>query len=254
MTLDERARRATDELLVATRGDVNVRVALDRLQHGRHSLARATLAGLAVLVLLAAAFGVVQWSTEHMRSSSPAVVAPTATTHVALAVPFSVVLPPGWSKQVHGNAQAVLYGRDGSYLEVVMDPSPAAPGSAAPKLLTAESLARWIAARPDLVEKSPVTTTVAGQPAWQIDLVFSPVAAPSATCDGPTLDCLPLIRVPGVPLPLGLADSTAGRITIIQLASGRLMAVSAGGDSQHHLEEVVAAVQPVMDSLTFDHP
>jgi hypothetical protein len=254
VTLDDRARRATDGLLAATRSDVSVPVAMDRLLYGRASLARMTLSAFAVLSLVIASLGVLRWSTEHPPASSPAAATASPTTHIALAVPFSVVLPPGWSRQVHGNAQAVFYGRDGSYLEVVMDPSPATSTSAAPRPLTAESLARWIAARPDLRGNPPVKSTVAAQRAWQVDLVFGPDARPSATCDGPNLDCLPLIRVPGVPLPLGLADGSAGRITFVQLKSGRLIALIAGGDSRHHIEENVAAVQPVVDSITFDHP
>jgi len=254
VNLDDRARMATDGLLAAARDDVSVPVALDRLRQGRTSPTRAALAAVTVLSLVVASFGVLRWSTEHVRASPPAAVAPSPTTHIALAVPFSVVLPTGWSRQVYGNAKAVLSGRDGSYLEVVMDPSPATPATATPQKLTAESLARWIAARSELAGNPPVKTTVAGQLAWQVDLVFGPDARPSATCDGPNVDCLPLIRVPGFPLPLGLADSTAGRTTIIQLSNGRLIALTAGGDSNHHMEEVVASVQPVIDSITFDHP
>jgi hypothetical protein len=253
MNLDDRARMATDGLLAAARDDVRVPVALDRLHHGRTSPARAGLAAVAVVAVVVAGFGGLRWSTEHVRGSSPAVVAPSPSTRVALAVPFSVVLPVGWSRQVYGNARAVLYGPDGSYLEIVMDPSPATAASATTQKLTAESFARWIAARPDLWAASPVRTTVAGQPAWQVDLLFGPDARPNATCDGPNVDCLPLIRVPGVTLPLGLANGTAGRATVIQLGNGRLITMTAGGDSQHHLEEVVASVQPVLDSITFDH-
>ena len=254
MNLDDRARMASDGLLAATQEDVRVPVALERLHHGQTSLARAGLAAVAVVALVVAGLGGVRWSAEHLRGSAPAVVAPSPTTRVALAVPFSVVLPAGWSRQVFGNVRAVLYGPDGSNLEVVMDPSPASVASATTQKVTAESFARWMAARPDLSGAAPVKTTVAGQPAWQVDLLFGSDARPSALCVGPNVDCLPLIRVPGVALPLGLANGTAGRATVLQLGNGRLIAITAAGDSQHHLEEVVATVQPVIDSITFDHP
>ena len=253
MNLDDRARTASDALLAVTRDDVRVPDALDRLHHGRTSPVRTGLAALAVVALVVAGLGGVRWSAEHLRGSAPAAVAPSPSTRVDLAVPFSVVLPAGWSRQVYGSAQAVLHGPNGFYLEVVVDPSPATPASATTQKLTAESFARWIAARTDLWAATAVMTTVAGQQAWQVDLLFGPDARPSATCDGPGVDCLPLIRIPGVTLPLGLADGTAGRATIVQLGNGRLIAMTESGDSQHHLEEVVAAVQPVLDSITFDH-
>ena len=252
MNLDDRARAATTGLVTATRDSVSVPDALDRLHGRRMSLPRASVAAVTVLALVASAVGVLRWTAVQLPASNPAVVAPSPTTHVALGAPFSVVLPAGWTHRLSGDAQAVLEDRGTTYVTVVMDPSPAAGSTGESR--SAEALARWIAARPELVSRPPVRTTVGGEQAWQVDLVFGPDARPNAVCDGPIHDCLPLIRVPGLAMPVGLANSTAGRAIVIQLGDGRLIAMVAGGDSVQHVEEVVALVNPVIDTISFDHP
>jgi len=252
MTLDDRARAATSGLLTATRDSVSVPAALDRLHGRRLSLPRTALATVAIVALVVSLVGVLRWSAVQVRTSEPAVVAPSPATHVALGVPFSVVLPAGWTYRLSGDDQAVIDGDGTRYLTVVVDPSPAVGATAASG--GAEALARWIAARPELLSRPPVRTTVGGDPAWQVDVVFGPDARPNAVCDGPTRECLPLMRVPGMSLPVGIANSTAGRVIVIQLSDGRLTAVVATGGSSLHLEQVVALVQPVIDTITFDHP
>jgi hypothetical protein len=167
-------------------------------------------------------------------------------------VPFTAVVPTGWSTELVGNALAAIESPAGPYVEVVVDPVPVPTAtSPAPKTLTAQSFATWIAARPELEPTKVVATTVAGMRAWQVDLKLRAGAALTASCEGGG-DCLPLVQVAGVSGPLGLGVGGTGRAIVVQLPNGHLIGIAEGTtNSTDPLSAILTAGQPVIHSISF---
>lgn len=254
MSLDLRGRAAADAVHRATRQDVDVHARLDQL-HQHHRRRIGGYVAVAAAVVLALCLGALTWSTWHPHASAPSVTQPSPTIvreDFALTVPFTAVRPDGWTQVVEKGVIAVLNSPKGPYLEVVINPSPVATGgSPAPPTLTAESLSRWIAARRELEPTTAVRTTLAGLPAWRVDVKLRPGFPATATCDGTTDTCLPLVRAAGIADPLGVVPGSAGRVFVVQLPDGRIVGVAAGGSTRNALPEILAAVQPILNSLSF---
>jgi hypothetical protein len=248
MTVDSRARSAADALNQATLHDLEVRVMLNRL-HDRKKPRRAKyVVAFAAVVALVMGIGVLRLTVWQPHSSNHT--AGRVATPFALTVPFTAVVPTGWSTELVGNALAAIESPAGPYVEVVVDPVPAATAaSPAPKTLTAQSFAAWFAARPEVEPTKVVATTVAGLPAWQVDLKLRPGAALTASCEGGG-DCVPLVRVAGVSAPLGLGVDASGRAIVVQLPNGHLIGIAEGvTNSTVPLSAFLSAVQPVVQSI-----
>jgi hypothetical protein len=145
MNLDTRARAATKHLLEATRHDLKVGSALTELRQRRPSRSRQYLLAVTVVLALAVTFATFRWTTTQHGSAPPITEptpAPSGTTRFDLAFPFTAVLTSDWQRSVQRTTMAVLLHRNGSYVEVVVDPAPVATfTSPAPTQLTAQSLA-----------------------------------------------------------------------------------------------------------------
>jgi hypothetical protein len=262
MSLDTRGRSAADEMHRSTRSGLEV---VTMLQSLRRSARRRIVPRLAVGVALAAVVaGVLAlgWSSWHPRASEP-VVTPTGSpqpssvptrTSLALSEPATVDLPVGWKHETVADL-AVLTSPDGFFVEMLLGPAPvAAQGHPVPSPLTVQSLTTWLSTHPGLVPSSPVATSVGGLPARQVDLRQKPGPATGVTCEGPNAGCVPLVRMPSVRLPLGVAAGPGGRAYVLTLPSGRLAVVAVGGPSDRQLYELMSAVTPVLDSLVLDQP
>ena len=255
MTVELRARSAADAVRDAARQDVDVRAGL-ALVRRRNTRRIGVYVAVATAVAVILGLGVFSWTTWHPRASAPITNQPTVVrTTFPLKVPVFAVRPDGWTQIVKRDVFAVLNSPGGPFLAVIIDPTPLAiAGSPAPATLTAQSLAGWIAGRPELEPTTVVRTTVAGFPAWQVDTKLRTGVPARATCDGLTDQCLPLLRVAGIDDPLGLVPGSAGRVLVLQLPNGRIVAVAAGGSARNGLPEVLSAVQPVIDSLKLGTP
>lgn len=257
MTVDSRARSAAAALNQTTLSDLEVRVMLDelhtRLGDRRKPRRAKYVVAFATVVALVMGIGVLRLTVWQPRSSNHT--AGRVASSFALTVPFTAVVPTGWSTEFVGNALAAIESPAGPYVEVVVDPVPVPTASSpAPKTLTAQSFAAWIAARPELEPTKVVATTVSGLRAWQVDLKLRAGAALTASCEGGA-DCVPLVRVAGVPGPLGLAVDGSGRAIVVQLPNGHLIGIAEGvTNSTVPLSVILSAVQPVIHSISFDIP
>ncbi len=260
MSIETRARAAADSLNRATDRDLEVRHMLDELHHrrGRRTVRFTVAAAAAVALVLG--FGALRWSVWHPGATAPAATQPSpkaSGTSFPLAVPFTAVRPDGWSHYIESNVMVTIDAPAGPYVEVVMNPAPI-PTSASPvpQTLTAASIAVWLAARPELEPTTAVRTTVAGLPAWQVDLKLRPGVSGTATCDGQNENCLALFHVPGLNGPLGVVTGSVGRAIVVQLPDGRIIGIAEGGSGTNSLPTILAATQPVVDSLSFTsiHP
>ncbi len=252
MTVELRARSAADALRDATRQDVDVRAGLAQMRR-RNTRRIGVYVAVATAAAVILGLAVLTWTTWHPRASAPITNQPTVVrTSFPLAVPFVAVRPDGWTQIVKRDVLVVLNSPNGPFLAVFIDATPLpTAGSPAPTTLTARSFAGWIAARQELVPTTVVQTKLAGLPAWQVDVKLRAGVPATATCDGVTDKCLPLFRVAGITDPLGVVPGSAGRVYVVQLSNGRVLFVAAGGSTRNRLPEVLAAVQPIIDSLSF---
>jgi hypothetical protein len=155
---------------------------------------------------------------------------PGGRVRVEAANPFTLVPPPGFESEVaNGHAGTELYRDDtgpGSGVTFFDDALPARRH----RHLGAEQFARWVAAHPYLVADTPQRTTVAGRPAWQVQ-VTAPVAPghPALECNEGGLPCWPVIGTPrGRELPpweSGPWKGMACRYTFIDLPGGATFAI-----------------------------
>ena len=156
---------------------------------------------------------------------------PGGRVRVDAARPFTLVPPTGFASEVAiGYAGTELYRDDtelGAGVTFFDDAVPARLN----RHLGAEEFARWIAARPYLDADTPQRTTVAGHPAWQVQ-----VTAPGApvertfTCNEAGSPCWPVIGTPrGPELPpweSGPWKGMASRFTFIDLPGGATFGIS----------------------------
>jgi hypothetical protein len=150
---------------------------------------------------------------------------------VEAANPFTLVPPSGFESDVAiGRAGTELYRNDteqGSGVVFFDDAVPARQH----RHLSAEEFARWVAARPYLDTGTPVRTTLAGRPAWQVQ-VTAPSLAPgdsASACNRAGSPCWPVIGAPrGGGLPpweTGPWKGMASRYTFIDLPGGATFGV-----------------------------
>jgi hypothetical protein len=262
MSIDLRARTATDALARATERDVDVPLMLDQL-HQRHQhrgglrhdgrvrlRSIALVAAAAVVLVLALLRG--SWHPTAAVPAAPHLLPSAARSAFQFAAPFTAVRPPGWSDSLEPKVEVAIESPTGPYVKVVMSPSPlGTPTSPAPARLTAASVAAWLAARPELEPTTAVRTVVSGLPAWRVDLALRPGAATRDSCDGSGDGCLALFRVPGVTEPLGVAAESVGRAFFVQLPDGRIVGITTFGTWQDCLPTIEFATQPVIQSINF---
>jgi hypothetical protein len=150
---------------------------------------------------------------------------PGGRVRVDGATPFTLVPPAGFESEVSiGRAGVELYRADtgaGSGVTFFDDALPARRH----RRLGAEQFARWVAAHPYLDADTPRRTTVAGHPAWQVQ-VTAPVAPgdPSLACNVGGQPCWPVVGTPrGGDLPpweTGPWKGMASQYTFIDLPGG----------------------------------
>jgi hypothetical protein len=138
----------------------------------------------------------------------------------------------------------------GAGIVLVDDAVPARTG----RQLPAEQLARWVAARPYLEAVGPHRTTVAGLPAWRVEVTTErdPGGA-DRTCNRTIPTCWPLlgtVRAGTGPWESGPRPGMASRYTFVDLPGGATFAVwswAYGGDW-----EAVRTSDELVRTLRFD--
>ena len=262
MTVETRARSAIQALMAATTSDVDAHAALGRLRQRRRSHARTYLAAVAVAVLLTLAVGALSWTGWHPRADVPTGVQPTpatsswsSRTNVALVPPFTVLLPAGWAAEVRSPTIAVIHGPGGASFAVFVDPTPyAGPTAGAPAAFGSEALAHWVGSRPGLQPSTVVAASVSEKEAWAVDVRQRAGQTDTAVCDGSTAGCLPLVHVPNLRLPLGVAAGAETRFIFFDLHSGQVMGIALGADTPADLIANLAAARPVIESIVLNNP
>jgi hypothetical protein len=117
-----------------------------------------------------------------------------------ITIEFTFILPNGWTSRDHGGSDADFFSAQRGYgVSVAEDLAPAGMGSG----VTAESVARWLAARPFLVSSAVTRTSLVGKDggivphrltAWQVDVHLKPDQQAGGHClpDG-SQPCVPLL-------------------------------------------------------------
>jgi len=264
MTVDARGRSAATALRSVAETDIDVRVKLDQLHGSRtHSMRVAVrvavVAGAVAVTIAAAGLG---WTTLNPHASAPpATQVPAGATRQSfdLRVPFTADVPNTWSVSQESKANVNLSSPAGPYVGVGVDPVPAVSAAASdgavapgPATLTAQSLAHWVATRTFLQSTTVVSTTVSGLPGWQVDIRLRDDALATQTCNDSPGTCVPLIRLPSIPLPLGVTHGAVARVIFVELPTGRIVGVVASGANASNLTGLLAVTQPVLDSIVID--
>jgi len=261
MSLDARARQASNALVTAVSEDMEVHVMLRELQNDERpatSSRRRTVTGVvaaaAVVGALAVGVVVLKPSTSSAPPVAPATSAsPTPlpqnilrTTELPAAV--AAVVPRDWDvREYVGGVD--FQSPDGPGVSLVMDPTPFGAGK--PTTLTAESFARWVASRPYLTPTTAVPVTVSGYPSWQVDVRLKDSATATEVCQPVILDCIQMIKMPFTDRPTGIANAQVGRMIFVQYP-GRILWFyqwDGGGDTADDLPGVVGVLKPVVDTL-----
>jgi hypothetical protein len=119
--------------------------------------------------------------------------------------------------------------------------------------LTAKTLAEWMAKRPYLQPTAVVATTLGGRPAWQLDIRLRTDAAATQHCDNGPADCVAMIRLPSVALPLGPSHGGAARVICVEMTNGRIVGVVASGDA-NNVAGLLGDTRPFLESIRFNAP
>jgi len=218
--------------------------------------------GAAAVAVLATACSSSGGTPSGSPTSPPAATPSSSVTNApvhtafALAVPFTAEVPTTWTQTRHPGVSVIVSSPEGPYVGVGIDPTPIAgpaiKGGAAdpiPTKLTAQSLADWVAKLPYLEPSTVIATTFSGLPAWRVDVRLKDSASATATCDYDTHPCIPMIALPTVTLPLGPSHGAVGRVFFVQMPNGRIVGVQASGAAADNLDGLLAATQPVLDSI-----
>jgi hypothetical protein len=174
-----------------------------------------------------------------------------------LKVPVSYTLPPpAWALGTYTATTADFEPNEYGYGVSVMENAKPALSSSRPQVdpsggTTAQTMARWLAARPFLLS-SPVTqTTLSGLPAWQVDVRLKPGQRTIAHCGYYAQDaCLPLMLMDiSGSHTVGIWGDGRIRWTFVDLPTGGTTAVWTWNfDNNPH---GFAPGQPLIDSIRF---
>jgi hypothetical protein len=262
MSVQARGRSAANSLLNATHTELEIQVMLEHLHEARTPRVSSRAVALTVLVAIGFIIATFGWAAVRPHASAPASPptssATDATVHTsfALAVPFTADVPKSWTQAGHPGISTIIASPGGPYVGVGIDPTPiaghttkGAPADPVPAKLTAQSLADWVAKRPYLQPTNVVATTLSGLPAWRVDVRLKDTASATATCDYNTDSCVPMIALPTLKLPLGPSHGAVGRIFFVQMPNGRIVGVNVSGAGADNLDGLLAATQPVIDSI-----
>jgi hypothetical protein len=281
MSVDELGRRAGTEVRRAASTEVPAELMLEALfaTDRRRRLSSRLLATCVALLVLALGWRILAGQqvartipSGPIPSPVPTVTAPAVAQavspcdqlqeclgHRSYGLHFDLVevtftLPTGWTSTSHGHSDLDLYSPDLGYgVSVTEGISPplrstsGAPGG----VLTAESVAHWLAGRPFLVS-GPVTRTMfAGRVGWQVEVRLKAGEPAIAHCqhDG-SQACVPLQLTGQTGFrSQGMWGEERMRWTFLDLPNAGPAAVSVW--SFDNRPDYLTPAQPLIDTLRF---
>ena len=182
-------------------------------------------------------------TSRRPRTDSPC---PSRTAFLDGEVTFAAALPWG------GEPPVMYLGNPGhgEFFEMAADPLTVDGCEPGPEPADAEALAQNIRSNPDLEATAPVTASVGGVDALQMDLV---AAAEASLCPQPDQGPLVLNRRDSNPWELG--EGNRMRLYLLDLPGGsaQILAIAITA-SEAEFERVLEAATPIVDSIEFHAP
>jgi hypothetical protein len=280
--VDARARQAARGLRTTTRSSIDVSASLTELKRstGQERSHAGLRLGLALVAVVAVVAGVllstlpahdatpvrpvpskvvktIDWASCYAGTDyGPCVSLMPGAYRVPLRIPFTVTATNVWDYDGDALRTADLVLAGGWDVVVDLDPTPwPTPTSATPSGDGA-ALARWLAARSDVVASPVTTTTVSGRPAWEITMHLRPGATTNDKgCPDPGCNQMLRIGQPDDALrTIGLwTTPSPSRWFIVSLPGQRLaLVVMTSSNDSWTAAELDSNLHRVVTSLRFD--